>query len=487
MASEAADWRQRYDALLARHEAAEARWEALRDALVRLASRLALAAHGIDPRLDEALESVRARLRGELDAEALERETAALAALLRELAEPVAGAGGGGTAPCEEPSSPPEPAPGPAAAQPPRRGLLARLFGRGGGGPESGDGALQALRAGVERLVEALPADAGLSSRAESLRAEVREAADAGALARVLAAAAELLGEAGRRLERERAELEGFLAQLDDRLQELDGFVRSQDEAREASREDGRALDEAVRGHVEGIEDSLREAHDLASLRRAVGERLEHVREHLARFREREEARYRQAREEAERLRGRIDALEREAAGLRERLREEREQALTDPLTGLPNRLAYEERIAQEHARWKRFATPLSLVVVDVDHFKAINDRYGHRAGDKVLRALGRLLRGRLRETDLAARYGGEEFVLVLPGADREAAAAVADEIRRAVAGYGFHYQGEPVRVTVSCGVASFGEGDTPERVFERADAALYAAKAAGRDCVRAG
>ncbi len=485
MADEAADWRRRYDALLARHEAAEARWEALREALVRLASRLALAAHGIDPRLDEALESVRARLRGELDPEALERETAALAALLRELAEPAAGGERAGAASGEAPLPAAEPAPGP-RAQPPRRGLLARLFGRAGGVPE-GDGPVQAVRAGLERLVEALPADAALADRVESLRAEAREAADPPALARVLAGVAEVLGEAGRRLERERAELEGFLAQLDDRLQELDGFVRSQDEAREAAREDGRALDEAVRGHVEGIEDSLREAHDLAALRRAVGERLEHVREHLARFREREEARYRQAREEAERLRGRIDALEREAAGLRERLREERELALTDPLTGLPNRLAYEERIAQEHARWKRFATPLSLVVVDVDHFKAINDRYGHRAGDKVLRALGRLLRGRLRETDLAARYGGEEFVLVLPGADREAAAAVADEIRRAVAGYGFHYQGEPVRVTVSCGVAAFGEGDTPERVFERADAALYAAKAAGRDCVRAG
>jgi diguanylate cyclase len=174
--------------------------------------------------------------------------------------------------------------------------------------------------------------------------------------------------------------------------------------------------------------------------------------------------------------------MEQEAERLRTRAREEHRQAMTDSLTGIPNRQAFEERMAEEFARWKRFHTPLALLVWDVDKFKDINDRYGHKAGDKVLKTLARTLHDSIRETDFLARFGGEEFVLLMTGAEAPALREVADKLRTAVGGCGFHFRGNSVQVTISCGIACFAEGDTPETVFDRADRALYHAKELGRD-----
>nr|MCU0936966.1 GGDEF domain-containing protein [Gammaproteobacteria bacterium] len=125
---------------------------------------------------------------------------------------------------------------------------------------------------------------------------------------------------------------------------------------------------------------------------------------------------------------------------------------------------------------------PLSLVVLDVDRFKELNDRYGHVAGDRALRAISEGLVESLREADFIARYGGEEFVVLLPKTDLPAAGQVAEKLRRAVESRQFQYRDHRVAVTVSCGVAAFREGDGPETVFERADRALYRAKQAGRN-----
>ena len=120
----------------------------------------------------------------------------------------------------------------------------------------------------------------------------------------------------------------------------------------------------------------------------------------------------------------------------------------------------------------------------DVDHFKQINDSYGHAAGDKVLKIVAECLANSLRSVDFIARYGGEEFVMILPGSTLEQAMDVADRIREAVAKLGFHVSGKPLRITISCGVSALREGDTAASAFERADQALYRAKAEGRNRV---
>lgn len=166
-------------------------------------------------------------------------------------------------------------------------------------------------------------------------------------------------------------------------------------------------------------------------------------------------------------------------------LKEKNATLLRDPLTGVGNRLAYQERLQQEFQRWHRFGTPLSFVILDLDHFKHVNDDHGHAAGDAVLRSIAQHLLGRVRATDFVARFGGEEFVVLLPGADLEAAGHLAEEIRSSIARTRFEHESVRLPITVSCGVAGFAPGDSPRTVFQRADAALYQAKRAGRNrCV---
>ena len=151
-------------------------------------------------------------------------------------------------------------------------------------------------------------------------------------------------------------------------------------------------------------------------------------------------------------------------------------------MTGLPNREAYNQRAYTEMQRFKRYGRPLSLAVCDVDHFKRINDTYGHQAGDKVLKMLAKVLRTRLREVDFIARYGGEEFVILLPETETANALHVLDKIRSGIGNTPFRFKDEPVTITISFGISACLEGEMIEQSFARADQALYDAKKQGRN-----
>jgi diguanylate cyclase (GGDEF)-like protein/PAS domain S-box-containing protein len=162
-----------------------------------------------------------------------------------------------------------------------------------------------------------------------------------------------------------------------------------------------------------------------------------------------------------------------------------REQAVRDPLTGLYNRRYLDETLEREISRARRDGLPLSVVMLDIDHFKRINDTHGHQLGDEVLRLLGRTLLGDIRLEDVACRYGGEEFLILLPAMPLEAAVARAEGWRRAVASLALARDGHLVRFTVSLGVATFPvHGATPDELTRCADLALYRAKREGRDRV---
>jgi diguanylate cyclase len=158
-------------------------------------------------------------------------------------------------------------------------------------------------------------------------------------------------------------------------------------------------------------------------------------------------------------------------------------RSLTDPLTGLPNRREFNERLEERMAAWNRRRDVFSLLLLDVDHFKKLNDRYGHLAGDQVLAAIGRALRGAIRREDAVARYGGEEFAVLLPLTSLEQAVGVAQKIREAVARVVVHCNNHQITVTVSGGLAMIEPNERVETLIQRADSALYAAKAAGRNC----
>jgi diguanylate cyclase (GGDEF)-like protein len=161
--------------------------------------------------------------------------------------------------------------------------------------------------------------------------------------------------------------------------------------------------------------------------------------------------------------------------------------AITDKLTGLRNRRLFDQHLEDETAQARREGRPLALLLADIDHFKRINDTYGHAAGDLVLQSVGRLILAQSRQSDLAARIGGEEFAVLLPDTGAGGAKLAAERIRHAIAGEPPHLLGYgEVKVTLSFGIATFGkDGVAPQTLFERADQALYMAKREGRNRIR--
>ncbi len=154
-------------------------------------------------------------------------------------------------------------------------------------------------------------------------------------------------------------------------------------------------------------------------------------------------------------------------------------------MTGLPNRLAYDERLYTEIARWKRYHSPLSLLIWDIDLFKQINDTFGHKAGDKTLILIAKLLSEHCRETDFVSRFGGEEFTMLLSDTDAQSALYTANKLRQLIEATAFNSSGKKISITISCGITQFTKNDTGESAFTRADKALYSAKKNGRNqCV---
>jgi diguanylate cyclase len=509
--SGAVDWRQRYTEIADQQEReAKAHAEAEQE-LTRLIMRLCVAASGLDPTLDPHFDHLRKIARGG-DSASLRRQSGDITAALLRASE-------GRTRPglarrllervdlgrseaeealglWDELAADPAKASGPqldrlaaffaarpdgGGSQPSRSGLLARLIGRGQDGIDAEPNQM------LLELLGAVDWPGSLLAEVEAFRSELSGDETGAVWIRVVRQISDLVVGAMGRAQADARSTENFLAELNQRLEELDQHMLGEAARREDARASGESLGQQMDEEVVSLSASMRASADLAELQSSVIASLDRMHTQVRTHIDGESARREKAEAEAGQLRKQIHRLEQESFDLRRQVTQTYQEAMRDALTGLPNRRAYDERVAQEHARWRRFGEPLALLVWDVDNFKQVNDTFGHKSGDKALAMIGKTLKEQLRETDFIARYGGEEFVVLLVGAAQEDARRLADAMRLRVESIGLHANGKPVTTTLSGGLCMFAESESAEEAFERADAALYQAKRQGKNCVVAG
>lgn len=441
------DWRKKYFDGLEGLEREQQQFRALEAALKRIAGRLCTAALGQSPRLDEQLKRLQAAIRRDVSTEELDKLTPALSEAVQSLDDSLA--------PLPVPADPPA-----ALCDDRVRGLLSALLGE-------------------------LRRDTELVAQVDAVDAKLTESMTTDQLSDVLASLNELVALRIRRIESAKQEIEVLLSHMVGKLDQIGQFVADQNQSQTQSQASSETLNVQLAGEMKAMGESVESAGDLQQIRRQVRSRLDSIERRLQEFREREATLAATMRARNEQMRERIVELETEAKRLHAQLKDEQRISTLDALTQIPNRLAYESRIDEEMKRWQRFKQPTCIAVWDVDHFKRINDTYGHRAGDRVIRTVAECLARRVRSTDFIARYGGEEFVGIFPGMTLESAERVMDEMRIAIGKIGFHFRGAPVSITASSGITALLPGDSPGAAFDRADKALYRAKQSGRNrCV---
>ncbi|MBV6825466.1 GGDEF domain-containing protein [Pseudomonas sp. PD9R] len=282
-------------------------------------------------------------------------------------------------------------------------------------------------------------------------------------------------------------EFETYLQRLNERLESFQSNLQAASAGHADNRSAAQAMDTQIREQVDGLQSSMHEAADLDGLKHVLEDHLEGLLGTMDQHRIQRDEREQEVAARLHSLAERVAHMEQEALGFREHLEEQRQKALIDPLTGLPNRAAWSERLDHEVSEWQQHGNTLMLAMLDLDHFKRINDNYGHLAGDKVLKIIASVLRKRLRGTDFIARFGGEEFVVLLPSTVPAAGMKLLEHLRASIEACPFHFKGERVTITISMGLTAFKPGEHSDLVLKRADQALYRAKNAGRNRVELG
>ena len=448
--SEPERWQRRYYDAVDHLRAAELEWQEREDGLRRLASRLCLAARGAHPELDQALTEVVEGLRRPLAAQAAEALQAMLTAAIAKLDSPDAEHAGAGQAAAND--------------------LAERL-------PKIGSALLQLLHA-----AESLDTPGQGQRNDDPLAQTLRTAPTPASALQAIARAGALTHQHLDHCQQDKVQMQQMLETVSRQLTDISSYLDTEQSNRANAVADQRGFDERVRHETDSLASSTRSATDLASLQQAVVKRLgaidDHLREHARRFQDREAEFERQS----EQMRGRVTELENQTQVLGRALQKRQHQSLTDALTQVPNRLAWQEKLQVTLQQWDKDKRTRCIATIDIDHFKVINDRYGHAAGDQVLKTLAQHLSRRLRDVDFLARWGGEEFVVLLDGVVLNEAFKVMDKLRQTVEQHAFRHHQHAVPVTISCGITNLRTKDTAESLFERADRALYQAKHNGRN-----
>ncbi|WP_042010661.1 GGDEF domain-containing protein [Aeromonas fluvialis] len=281
----------------------------------------------------------------------------------------------------------------------------------------------------------------------------------------------------------ERKASRAFLSSLNESLSAVHvGFTESLDEGR-ALQNETRETREALVCELQAIDHSLASHNSIDALKSAISGHMGAI-NLLLQERESTAARERHLLTHLSIMEAKLRLMKEETGEYKKRLTIQKHKLFLDSLTQVHNRAALDERLEQEYKRWLRYRTPLCMAIIDIDHFKNINDNYGHMAGDKALKVVAKALQSALRDTDFIARFGGEEFVVLLPNINPDKCQTPLETLRQTIKSIPFRFRDAKVEITISIGATLFKEGDSPSDVFERADKALYHSKNAGRDQV---
>ncbi|WP_144392637.1 GGDEF domain-containing protein [Pleionea sediminis] len=281
------------------------------------------------------------------------------------------------------------------------------------------------------------------------------------------------------------SQFENFLNQLNKRLLKVASYLNQASINNDEFFEDTKRLDNELKKTIDEIKREISDSTGLGPLKHRLIASFEHIFNSVSRFKEAQVNHVKTSQDELKIIKEQLKLTEDETERLTKTLQEQREKAYSDPLTKLPNRYAYNERVAQEYARWKRYKTPLSMAVIDIDFFKKVNDQYGHHNGDIVLQQVAQSLSQGMREADFIARFGGEEFVILMIETNLNDATKATNKLRQLVANQSISLEDDTtINVTISCGVAEFEGVNDESEVFAKADKALYRAKEKGRNQV---
>ena len=339
-----------------------------------------------------------------------------------------------------------------------------------------------ASRSTLLELMNLIDFPKALCNRADEVRQKISDAATVSEVQALLNEISGLIEQTRINLEAEIARLAEFLANLFARLEKLDELLVEAANYQSESSVNHDKLQRDFERHVSTMHDDLSTEDDIKQIRKLVSTRIDKLGSTINDYVALETRRQQEASTQVSEMSRTVRALESKTAQLNHDLEQQKRQLQTDPLTKILNRSGYQSILSNAITRFNNDAGKFSLAVFDIDHFKRINDTFGHLAGDKVLHNLAQQVSSEIRATDSLCRYGGEEFAIIMPDTDGPDAHQAMENLRAKVEKYHFHHNGTSVPVTISCGTTECRGDDDVDSIFERADSALYRAKNSGRN-----
>ncbi|WP_347988217.1 GGDEF domain-containing protein [Methylomonas sp. AM2-LC] len=349
-------------------------------------------------------------------------------------------------------------------------------------GIELPDSEHKAIRAHLMHLLEFTDIPSSFSEQLEQIKARLTSEINIKSLVSIFDNTVSLLLAVKKHQALEQFEMTQFLSRLTEQLAEIAITATGVDHATEKASLNRNHFDESVTRQMVDLQNISNSATHLEALKQLVNTHLTSISQQIQVHNQQEQLERENFQVDLHSLTQKIREMETESTELKVKLEVAQQNATRDPLTHLPNRLAFEERMTSEVARCQRNGLPLTMLIWDIDYFKKINDSYGHKTGDKALIVIAQILQEHCRKSDFVARFGGEEFVMLFPDTDVQTALLVANKLRTTVEKANFKASGDKISITLSCGLSQYLTSDTHETIFERADKALYQAKQNGRN-----